>query len=127
MRSGENKKGGFLHSYLFGECPLSADNEAENSSRSKKNSSIIKEESDFNGYLLQKTMSSDSVIPKVLASKPGKLSKTKSSTFISSEQSENIMYNSKVTLTLKRSKNNLSADAESNANGYLKEAMQGSP
>ena len=68
-------------------------------------------------FELQKTKSNDSIMeaPSLSQlSRAGKLQKTKSSTFISPEQqSENMFYKSKVTLTLRRSRQNLNEDLES--------------
>jgi len=62
---------------------------------------------------VQRNKSSDSVLHQLTSSENGKarplhiLSKTRSTTYINPNQSEKIMYNSKVTLTLRRSKSRL--------------------
>lgn len=74
-------------------------------------------------YELMKTKSDDSIIEKpspysggTLPRTPGRLQKTKSSTFISpDQQTESMFYKSKVTLTLRRSRTNLNEDFESSS------------
>ena len=58
-------------------------------------------------YSLTRTKSSGSVATP--AKSPSSLLKSKSSTFISPDQSEALMYNTKVTLTLRRSNNRLNS------------------
>lgn len=119
--------GGFLHSYYFGETPDIIPSEptlcSTPTSRSGRNNGTpsingTRRNGELNGingnnqnYSIQKTTSTDSMLQKApVPPKPGKLSKTKSSTFISSEQSERIMYNTRVTLKLRRSRQNLMED-----------------
>ena len=103
----------------------------ETENRPLVNASNLISELRGRGHSLQKTKSSDSIPSKApLSSRPAKLSKTKSSTFISPAQSENIMYNSKVTLTLRRSRQNLAAAAEDEnkpAGGGVGEVNEESP
>ena len=77
------------------------------------------EKNAMSNFPIQKTKSSDAIQYKHSNSKPGKLSKTKSSTYISPEQSERIMYNSKVTLTLRKSRQNLNIDNDTYSQGKL--------
>ena len=123
--------GGSLHSYYFGETPDIISPEPTlcsiPTSRPGRNNGTpsngtptygIRRNGELNGingnnqnYSIQKTTSTDSMLQKApVPPKPGKLSKTKSSTFISPEQSEKIMYNTRVTLTLRRSRQNLNED-----------------
>ena len=76
--------------------------------------SILKPERNLRNYELQKTKSDDCIVDRPSPTLPrmGKLQKTKSSTFISPEQSDNLFYKSKVTLTLRRSRSNLNEELD---------------
>lgn len=106
-QSCEKSNGSFLHSYYFGEDPTARPLSEINGHSPSSGNPVL------NGnYTLQKTRSSDAVNAKPKPPRPNKLSKTKSSTYISPDQSERIMYNSKVTLTLRRSRLSLNSDDE---------------
>ena len=118
----DTPSGGFLHSYYFGENPNTVNSignkfsglgngsaGTNNGGENLYSPQPVKKTGNV-GYPVLKTKSSDAIHSKPSYTKPGKLSKTKSSTFISPEQSERIMYNSKVTLTLRRSRQNLNID-----------------
>ena len=69
----------------------------------------------YNSYSLSRTKSSGSVNGSdIKKTSPNPLLKSKSSTYISPEQSESLMYNTKVTLTLRRSNSHLSSPTRSN-------------
>ena len=68
----------------------------------------------YNSYSLSRTKSSGSVNGSdIKKTSPNPLLKSKSSTYISPEQSESLMYNTKVTLTLRRSNSHLSSPSRS--------------
>ena len=116
MKKNQNCSGSFLHSYYFGENPRVQQMPPKTTiAGSRGFSEAGSHGSTVNGenFPLQKTKSSDAVVDKPRVHRPGKLSKTKSSTFISPDQSEKIMYNSKVTLTLRRSRLSLNSEDDS--------------